>query len=225
MKPRKRRQSPTPGAPLTVKDVVSIALPPMIDVDDSMRTTVADIASFCCSPSRWRADEASGRRCSSRRAAECEARLSQCARVTNALALPRRSRARARRRGWTTWGATTLSPPTHTRRLRRNGERGVLVCKVGSADINQRTTSCPVSGGEMPSAPRPCPRAYAALRRRFRFPVLQRRCELLRCSRSSGCLLGTTRRRWQRSSGAAQHDPTSLLARTMPYTFKRSARR
>ena len=89
MKPRKRRQSPTPGAPLTVKDVVSIALPPMIDVDDSMRTTVADIASFCCSPTRWRADEASGRRCSSRRAAECEARLSQCARVTASLSRSR----------------------------------------------------------------------------------------------------------------------------------------
>ena len=135
----------------------------------------------------------------------------QCARVTASLS---RSRSAA---GFNDVGRYDPPPPTHTRRLRRNGERGVLVCKVGSADINQRSTSCPVSGGEMPSAPRPCPRAYAALRRRFRFPVLQRRCELLRCSRSSGCLLGTTRRRWQRSSGgaydealaAAQHDPTS----------------
>ena len=52
VKPRKRPQSPMSGAPLTVKDLVSITLTPMSDVDDSKRSTMADKASFCCPVTR-----------------------------------------------------------------------------------------------------------------------------------------------------------------------------
>ena len=51
-KPRKRPQSPMSGADLSVKDLVDVKLTRMSDVDDSVRSRIADAATFCCPVTR-----------------------------------------------------------------------------------------------------------------------------------------------------------------------------